>query len=192
MEPRDLLSVSTAQTLQFFVENLKDVSESAPPPADELLYNASVLAHFASTSVSSEAEFPAAPASLSTVCDLFVLDRSQHHDPAILEAAAAQCLLLTGFFRDQMRRRYNVRWYAALGASFFAEAAHHHSGRRARMMDTMAIRFEFWRSVHHRLAIELRDAPRLLAVPPRAQTERRASARQPVTSVSPDDEQRNS
>jgi hypothetical protein len=38
------------------------------------------------------------------------LDRSQHADPGLMEAAAAQCLFLTGFFGDQQRRRHNVRW----------------------------------------------------------------------------------
>ena len=35
----------------------------------------------------------------------------------LIEAAGAQCLLLAGFFEDQMRRRYNIRWYAELGAT---------------------------------------------------------------------------
>jgi hypothetical protein len=95
--------------------------------------------------------------------DLFVLDRSQHADPEIMEAAASQCLLLTGFFGDQMKRRHNITWYAALGARFYDSAAHHNSDRtRARMMTTMAARFEFWRRQQQRLAQELREITLLI------------------------------
>ncbi len=167
MDSRDWLAVTTSQTLRFFFENLRDVSEAFRPATDELLYNASVLAHFATTSTASQTEFPAAPTNLSAVFDLFVLDRSQHDDPDILEAAAAQCLLLTGFFHDQMQRRHNVGWYATLGTSFFAHVAERRRDRaRARMMEAMASRFEFWRRQQQRLAHELRDLPRLIPRPP--------------------------
>ena len=95
--------------------------------------------------------------------EVFVLDRSQHTDPEIMEAAAAQCLLLTGFFERQVSRRHNIKWYATLGANFYDQAAQCSSDRaRARMMLTMAERFEFWRRQQSRLAKELRDLPRLL------------------------------
>ncbi len=158
----DWLGVSHQQALRFFFERLKDVSEDSDTPANELLYNASVLAHFATTSTASM-EFPATPVSLTTVFDLFVLDRSLHREADIVEAAAGQCLLLTGFFRDQLKARHNIRWYATLGAGFFDRAAHDHPDRaRARMLHTMALRFEFWRLQLYRLAVELRDEPRLI------------------------------
>ena len=95
--------------------------------------------------------------------DVFILDRSQQADPQVMEAAAAQCLLLTGFFRDQMRFRHNIAWYAALGAGFYDSAAHLGGDRSwTRMMEQMALRFEFWRRQLYRLAQELRDAPRLV------------------------------
>jgi hypothetical protein len=166
MRSSDWLGVTAAQALRFFFETLRDVSESPRPATEELLYNASVLAHFATTSTVT-ADFPAAPADLMTVFDLFVLDRSRHDDPEIMEAAAAQCLLLTGFFHDQMKGRYNVDWYATLGTAFFAQAAQHNSNR-ARMMETMASRFEFWRRQQRRLAHELRDLPRLVTGAPDA------------------------
>ena len=61
----------------------------------------------------------------------------------MMETAGAQCLLLAGFFEDQMRRRHNIRWYAELGASFFRQAAlHEHSLDKARLLDAIARRFE--------------------------------------------------
>lgn len=163
MTTRDWLAVSDKQALRFFFERLRDVSAEEDAGSNELLYNASVLAHFATTSTESTDVFPATPKSLSTVFDLFVLDRSHHTDPELAEAAAAQCLLLTGFFQDQLRHRHNVEWYAALGAGFYDAAARYTTDRtRAGMMQTMAWRFGLWRERQRRLATELRDEPRLL------------------------------
>ena len=168
MDMQQWLAVTDAQALRFFFERLKDVSDEADD--GELLYNASVLAHFATTSAGSDATFPAAPMDLASVFEVFVLDRSQHHDPEIMEAAASQCLLLTGFVGAQLRRRYNVDWYAALGADFYDHAAQHSRERtRARMLLRMAVRFGFWRRQQARLADELRDQPFLIRPPDRPQ-----------------------
>ena len=166
METGSWLAVTNQQALRFFFERLKDVSEGDHPPQDELLYNASVLAHFASTSITSPTTFPPSPTSLGAVFDIFVLDRSQHADPGIMEAAAAQCLFLTGFFGLQQGRRHNVRWYARLGAGFYASAGQlHRHHTRAKMMWAMSERFEYWRDTQARLAVELRDDSRLLFRP---------------------------
>ena len=158
------LGVTDRQAFQFFFEHLRDVTDDQEPPANELLYNASMLAHFATTSTASRDTFPATPAHLGVVFDLFVLDGSHQFDSEIMEAAAAQCLLLTGFFADQQKRRHRIGWYADLGASFYSRAAA--AGRsqaRARLMDTMAHRFEFWRVQQQRLAAELRERAREMA-----------------------------
>jgi hypothetical protein len=163
MYTSDWLAVTGPQALRFFFERLRDVSEDSGAPEGELLYNASLLAHFASTSATSTTDFPAAPTDLTSFFDTFVMDRSGHVDPDILEAGASQCLLLTGFFCRQVRRRHNVDWYAALGAGYFRQAAERASDRdRARMMRVMAGRFDFWRYQQDRLARELRDLPFLI------------------------------
>ena len=77
------LAVTNGQALRFFYERLREVvhdGEAGTVPDDELLYNASVLAHFATTSTRSSTDFPPSPVNLSTVFDVFVLDRSQHTD----------------------------------------------------------------------------------------------------------------
>ncbi len=161
----ELLAVDDRQTLEFFFLGLKDVSE---PSVDmqELLYNASVLAHYAQVSTQATGQVPA-PASLSAVFDHFVLDTTLLHDSLMMETAGAQCLLLAGFFEDQMRARHNIRWYTELGASFFSRAASKQSsGRKARLLETLAHRFEPWRRRHARLSRELRDQPYLLTLPP--------------------------
>lgn len=162
MDAHPWLAVTHRQALQFFFEHLRDVSEDDPAPEGELLYNASVLAHFATTSTAT-VEFPGTPTALHAVFDLFVMDRSQHADPDIMEAAGSQCLLLTGFFGSQLDSRHNVNWYASLGAGFYGQAAAHGTDRaRAAMMRTMAARFTFWRKQQTRLARELREMPRLV------------------------------
>jgi hypothetical protein len=153
---RDLLATDDRRALEFFFLGLQNVCE---PTVDrqELLYNASVLAHYAQISTQSDVDLPA-PANLSMVFDNFVTNTTLLQDSQMMEAAGAQCLLLAGFFEDQMRRRHNLRWYAELGASFFSRAAvHEPSPPKARLLDTIARRFEPWRQRHARLSRELRD-----------------------------------
>ena len=161
---RELLATDHRQALEFFFLGLQDVSE---PTVDrqELLYNASVLAHYAQVSTHAVLDVPA-PASLGDVFEHFVFDPTVVHDSLLMETAAAQCLLLAGFFEDQMRGRYNIRWYAELGAGFFSRAAAQESSpHKARLLDTLARRFEPWRQRHARLGRELRDQPYLLTPP---------------------------
>lgn len=161
----ELLGTGDRQTLEFFFLRLKDVSE---PTVDhqELLYNASVLAHYAQVSTHSTADL-ATPATLAAVFDHFVFDTSLLHDSVMMEAAGAQCLVLAGFFHDQMRRRHNTRWYADLGSGFFSRAAAlERSPQKVHLLTAIAAGFEPWRQRHVRLSRELRDQPYLL-VPPR-------------------------
>lgn len=169
MEPlTELLATSHRRTLEFFVLGLKDVSE-ADVDENELLYNASVLAHYAQVSTQAPFDMPA-PLDLSSVFDHFVLDTAQRHDSDWLETAGAQCLLLAGFFGDQMRRRHNLRWYSTLGADFFDRAATHASSTaRARLLYTLGQHFEPWRRRQVRLSRELREQSYVLrGCPPQA------------------------
>src|SRR5216117_2665085 len=148
---RELLAIDHRQTLEFFVLRLQDISE---PTVDrqELLYNASLLAHYAQVSTHPDVDLPT-PANLSAVFDHFVSDTTLLHDGLMMETAGAQCLLLAGFFEDQMRRRHNIHWYAALGASFFRRAAVHEQSRpKAQLLDTISRHFEPWRQCHARLS----------------------------------------
>jgi hypothetical protein len=160
----ELLATDQRQALEFFFVRLQEVSGPAVD-REELLYNASVLAHYALTSTQADLEMPT-PATLSAVFDHFVFDTSLLHDSQMMETAGAQCLVLAGFFEDQMRRRHNIRWYASLGAGFFNRAAlQEPSPHKARLLDTIARRFEPWRQRYARLGRELRDEPYLLPSP---------------------------
>lgn len=160
----ELLGTDERQTLEFFFARLQDVSGPAVD-REELLYTASVLAHYALISTEADQEMPA-PATLSAVFDHFVFDTTLLHDGPMMETAGAQCLVLAGFFEDQMRRRHNIRWYASLGASFYSRAAlQEPSPRKARLLDMIGRRFEPWRQRYARLGRELRDQPYLLPPP---------------------------
>jgi hypothetical protein len=157
----ELVGTNHREALAFFFLGLQDLSESTVD-RQELLYNASVLAHYAQVSTKADVDLPV-PTDLSAVFDNFVIDHGLLHDSLMLETAGAQCLLLAGFFEDQMRRRHNIRWYAELGASFFRRAAvQEQSAAKARLLDTIARHFESWRQRHAQLSRELRDRPYVL------------------------------
>src|SRR5438552_11331162 len=161
---RELIATDHRQALEFFFQRLQDVSR---PGVDqqELLYNASVLAHYAQVSTHAESEL-SAPANLSAVFDYFVFDTTLPDDSVILETVGVQCLVLTGFFEDQMRRRHNIRWYAEIGATFLSRAAvREPSPHKAQLLDGIARRFEAWRQRHARLSRDLREQPFLLTPP---------------------------
>jgi hypothetical protein len=162
---QELLGNNHRQALEFFVAGLRDVSDCLTDE-HELLYNASVLAHYAQVSIDAEDD-RSTPADLSMVYDRFIGGTAAIRDSAALEAAGAQCLLLAGFFEDQMRRRHNIRWFAEIGAGFYRRAAAtEDSPNKAQLLEAIAGRFEFWRQRHARLNRELRDL-RYLLTPPR-------------------------
>jgi hypothetical protein len=133
----------------------------------ELLYHASVLAHHARVSTHSTVDLTT-PATLAEVFDLFVFDTSLRHDSEMMEAAGAQCLLLSGFFEDQLRRRHNIRWYSNLGVGFFSRAADlERSAEKVRLLAAIAAGFESWRQRYARLSRCLREEPYLLTRPRR-------------------------
>lgn len=157
----NLLAAGEQQTLEFFVGRLQVVSG---PTVDhqELLYNASVLAHHARVSTHTPIDLTT-PGTLAEVFDYFVFDRSLRDDGAMMEAAGAQCLLLTGFFEDQLRRRHNIRWYAHLGSGFYRRAASlERSPQRVRLFAAIAAGFEPWRQRLARLSRDLREQQYLL------------------------------
>ena len=158
---RALLASSHRQTLDFFFRGLVDVSK---PTVDreELLYNASVLAHYAQVSTRADVDLPA-PQDLSDVFDNFLLNTELRDDSGMMETAGAQCLLLAGFFERQMRRRHNIRWYSELGTTFFSRAAaHERSSHKARLLDANGRAFEAWRRRYSRLSETLRAERYLL------------------------------
>jgi hypothetical protein len=159
MLSQEMLAVNSSQTLKFFTERLLWITDKQVTNEQELKYNASILAHFASRE-SDTIEIT----SLDGVFDLYVMDRSQHADAEISETAAVHCLLFVGFFRNQVnKRRHNINWYEELGSAFFARAAEfHRDKRRARMSHRMSRHFTFWCHVHASLNRSFAEEPYLI------------------------------
>src|SRR2546425_12289988 len=95
---RELLATDHRQALEVFFLGLQDVSE---PTVDrqELLYNASVLAHYAQGSTQADVDWPA-PSNLSVVFDQFVSEPTPLHHNLMMETAGAPGPLLAGVVVD--------------------------------------------------------------------------------------------
>ena len=114
---QEFLEVDKQTAFNFFLSGLRDVSDEKSD--DEVLYVASVLAHYAQTSRYEIFDMPLLDG-VSEVFDQFVMNKID--DPNILETAGAQTLFFAGFFRDHMQRRHNVKWYDSIGSSFYVLA----------------------------------------------------------------------
>ena len=119
---RELLATDHRQALEFFFQRLKDVSGPGVDRAGAALQRQRAGALrpglHAGRSSSSRRRRTSARSSIISWST-----RRCAHDSLMMETAGAQCLVLAGFFEDQMRRRHNIRWYAELGAGFFSRAA---------------------------------------------------------------------
>jgi|ERR1700733_707901 len=141
----DLLAVDATQTLQFFLSHLRNEVREKRVRSSELLYVASILAHYAQTSCYDTNEFLPAPKTLTDTFDHFVLHSSELRDSEILEIGGAQVLFLAGFFRNQMKGRHNVCWYDQIGQSFYNRAANYSKERSKReLLGRMARFLPFW------------------------------------------------
>ena len=131
---------------------------------EEALYVSSILASFAQTSRCEKTSLP--PFSdLSEVFDNFVVENVAP-DSGLLEIAGSQSLLLSGFFRDQMRRRHSVRWYDHLGSDFFYQAGKYSLFvERKGFFQRFASNFGTWALVCSELSRELRYNRFLLRLP---------------------------
>ncbi len=162
----ELLDVNSKQAICFFYESLL---EEVPTniPATETLYVASILAHYAQTSRSDPSHMSPS-GSLFEILDNFVLielvdEGTALRDPGILETAGSQTLLLAGFFRDQMKKVHNVRWYDELGKGFFSRASSSvGEKKKAILLRSVAENFPVWTSSCQKLSRNFRERPYLL------------------------------
>ena len=140
----ELVAVDSNAALNFFVNNLRDTAGDEQLRDDETLYVASILAHYSQTSRADTMSIPSM-ANLSEVFDSFILHTDGLSDSEILEIGGSQILLFAGFFRDQMARRHNVKWYDRVGQSMYERASHYTSNVKKReLLDRMSGSFPFW------------------------------------------------
>lgn len=150
---QELFGVDSDQALRFFIDTLREETLPAGIVEDETFYVASVLAHYAQTP---------SPGSLTEVFENFFLPSISAElpvltDPEILEVAGSQTLLLAGFFRDQIGRRHNARWYDQMGQTFYIRASDFsQGGRKKLLLQRMAEHFPVWAQTCSGLSRNLR------------------------------------
>jgi hypothetical protein len=143
MDPlfRELFGVNFQTALSFFHQGLREATGKRS--SDQMVYVASVLAHFSLTSRHSNNRPPFA--GLGEVFDNFVFKSELSEDPEVLEIAGSQVILFAGFFRRQMRKRHSVSWYDDLGRSFFLRASTNTPSSKKRVLfESMAYSLTYW------------------------------------------------
>lgn len=175
----DLFLVDASRAFSFFATSLSDVIErdatvghgGATTPRggqevsrDEFLYVSSILAHYALVEADSRDYLPI-PGTLRQLHDLFVTNFDTWQDPELMETAAAQALMLTGYFAGAMRVRHNLETYVRWGRFFFDRAASGTRGRKQALLGGMSEHFAAWRDRLERLHQDLYQ--RRLLVDPR-------------------------
>jgi len=137
---QDLLGVDSNRVFNFFLSGLREVT--GKKPCDEMIYVATVLAHYAQTSRYDDSSIRAM-VNLSEVFERFVLFGVDEVE--ILEIGGSQLLLLAGFFRDQMEHRYNLNCYDLMGQSFYERASFYSKEpKRQELFDRMSESFPNW------------------------------------------------
>ncbi len=132
---QEMMGVDSKIALEFFYGELGEMYGLRSYDKDqELSYVASVLAHYAQTSRSDGTLSVPLADSLSDVFDLVIMQEFETKDPDILEISGSHVLLLAGFFRQQMSRRHNVKWYDQIGQSLYFDAARYCPDRRKRLL----------------------------------------------------------
>ena len=160
----ELVAIDSEQAFRFFLTNLRESAATERSREDELLYVASVLAHYSQTSRSDAMSMPPM-ADLTEVFDNFILPAACPMDSEILEFGGSQILLFAGFFRDQMERRHSVKWYDQLGQSLYEKAGRHAKDLRKReLFDGLSETFPVWTMACRNLSRTLRDNRFLLRV----------------------------
>ena len=122
----DLLGVDHSRTFSFFLNGLKETVRKEP--CNQMLYVASVLAHYAQTSHYEHEHVVFKDLGEMVEQAVFV----ELSDPEILQIYGSHIILFAGFFRDQVSRRYNVNWYDQLGQRFYYRVGRYSSSAKER------------------------------------------------------------
>jgi len=163
----DTFLVDETRAFNFFSTSLSEVLErgaQARVSRDEFLYVTSVLAHYALVEADNPRYLPI-QGTLRRLHDLFVTDVETWRDAELMETAAAQTLMLTGYFAGGMRLRHNLRTYVWWGRFFFGRAASGRGGRKQAVLHGMSDHFPVWRHHLERLHAQLWETRLLLTGP---------------------------
>ena len=160
----ELIAIDSGSALNFFVGGLRETAGTEGLREDETFYVASILAHYSQTSRADTTSIPSM-ANLSEVFDSFILHTTLLSDSEILEIGGSQILLFAGFFRDQMSRRHNVRWYDQVGQSMYEKASQYSRDQKKRaLFERLSGSFPAWTIACRNLSRACRDNRLLLRI----------------------------
>lgn len=143
-------------TLRFFYKGLRN-TEAVCLPKVERAHVASILASYAHAS-SLDASFLPPLNDLSEFYKHFGFYDELRDDLSILVNASAQNLFLNGFFRDQMKRRYNVYQHDRIGQSLYDRASKlSEQPEVSKLFTQMAENFPLWALACCELQRKLRE-----------------------------------
>jgi hypothetical protein len=160
----DTFLVDEARAFNFFSTSLDDVlAEEARRAVSraEFLYVTSILAHYSFVETGAADHLPI-PGTLRQLHDLFVTNFDTWHDTALMETAAAQALMLTGYFAGGMRPRHSLETYEGWGRFFYGQAASGCDGAKRALLQRMSQHFPLWRRQLERLHEHLWESPLLV------------------------------
>ncbi|MES2213660.1 MAG: hypothetical protein V4473_02365 [Patescibacteria group bacterium] len=155
-EFEELIGVDSARAFNFFSTSLREALGTKRLNVDQMLYVASVLAHYSQTSRFDTESMPFTT-ELVGVLEYYMFQQPTVNSE-ILEIGGSQVLLFAGFFRDQMRRRHNVEWYDQIGQSLYDRASRFTTDRRKqKLFDGLAESFPAWALVCSDMSRRLRE-----------------------------------
>lgn len=121
---QSLLAVNEKIAFDFFKTRLgEELPSNWPHPKEEFLYIVSVLAHYAQTSCSSTDSWLTPTTDLREFFERFVTGEVIKGDVEMYQWAGSLVVLHAGFFREQAKKRHNVRWYDQIGQSYYENAS---------------------------------------------------------------------
>jgi hypothetical protein len=152
----DLIGVDHSRVFNFFIEGLSEVSNKKP--CNQMFYVASILAHYAETS-------PFDPEHILFLDPGVVFNEIiflKTDDPKILKIYGSHIILFAGFFRDQIKGRYNVSWYDELGQGLYYKAGLYGSLQERNFFKGLSETLPSWTSRCCKLSRYLREKRLLL------------------------------
>ena len=159
---RDLLAVDTITAFNFFSESLQDVLKNKKFDPDQMVYVASVLAHYAINSCEILNDCTEA-SHLGQIYEFFVLRELARENSKMYALGGAQLLVFGGFYRHHMSTRHNLGYYDQLGQSFYSKAGRYTvSPKERRLFEKFSENFPWWTHVCSDLQKSLSDKRFLL------------------------------
>jgi hypothetical protein len=156
--------VNEARAFNFFSTSLEDILAAEARrevSRAEFLYVTSILAHYSLVEAPASDYLPI-PGTLRELHDLFVTNLDTWRDAELMETAAAQALMLTGYFAGGMRLRHDLRTYVWWGRFFYDRAASGCDGGKRALLQQMSRHFPLWRLQLERLHEHLWESQLLI------------------------------